>query len=273
MDPESLERKRIQDEYCRRDTSGWLNQIYSHQNPAFLFHIQEREWALVRTLRRHGFHWAGSRILEVGCGSGHILERFREFGVAQCFGIDLLANRIKQGKHQYPHLSLSVADGLSLPFPDDSFDCVMQFMCLSSILSPPMREKMAREMWRVLRPGGCLLCYDFRPVSLSLRCSYKIRSLYKKLHRREKSLQPAAQTAYESYQTAATPLAPITLPEIKHWWGNGEMEISRLSLDFHLAEVARHSKLLAELLGVFPCLRTHHLVLAKKKEKPGETGQ
>jgi ubiquinone/menaquinone biosynthesis C-methylase UbiE len=230
-----------------------------------LFHIQEREWALINALRRHGFQWGETRILEVGCGSGHILERFREFGVAHCFGIDLLENRIKQAKHQYPHLSLTVADGISLPFPDDSFDCVVQFMCLSSILSPPVREKIASEMWRVLRPDGCLLCYDFRPVTLFLRCAHKFTSLYQNIPRVKKSPKPAAQSAYESYQTAATPLAPITRQEIQQWWGNGEMEINRLSLDFQLADVARHSKLMADVMGHFSCMRTHHLVFVKKK--------
>ncbi len=48
-----------------------------------------------------------------------------------------------------------------MPFPDASFDLVMQFTLFTSILNDEVKRAIAAEMVRVLAPGGRILWYDF----------------------------------------------------------------------------------------------------------------
>ena len=98
--------------------------------------MQEREWAILRLLRSEEIKLNGITVLEIGCGTGHILQRFLEFGVQLAAGIDLMESRIEAGKKSYPNLHLAIGNGAQLPYANNSFDMVMQFMCLSSVLDP-----------------------------------------------------------------------------------------------------------------------------------------
>ena len=113
------ETARIQQEYLRRDAAGHVQTIYSFTNPAFVFHMQEREWSVLSLLRARGIEFRNRSILEVGCGNGHILQRFLEFGVDKATGIDLMMNRIRDGKRRYPLLNLIQGNAAFLPFRSD----------------------------------------------------------------------------------------------------------------------------------------------------------
>src|SRR4030066_669541 len=149
----SDEISRLRAEYARRDAAG-LSSTYTYRNPAFAFHMQEREWAMLRMLEEGRVNLTGARLLEVGCGTGHILERFLEFGAEKAVGIDLAEHRIRVAKGKYPNLLLLQGNAAELPFPGNTFDMAMQFLCLSSVLAPGVRQRIAAEMWRGGGPGG-----------------------------------------------------------------------------------------------------------------------
>jgi ubiquinone/menaquinone biosynthesis C-methylase UbiE len=54
-----------------------------------------------------------------------------------------------------------VSSAHELPWPDDSFDLVHTSMMFSSITDAGFRRTIAAEMWRVLRPSGHVLWFDF----------------------------------------------------------------------------------------------------------------
>jgi len=54
-----------------------------------------------------------------------------------------------------------VGDASHLPWPTGSFDIVHQGTVFTSILDDEMRRSVAREMLRVLKPGGVIAWYDF----------------------------------------------------------------------------------------------------------------
>jgi len=60
-----------------------------------------------------------------------------------------------------PLANLSNADGQRLPYLPEIFDLVVQFTAFSSILDPQLKQNMAAEMLRVLKPRGALIWYDF----------------------------------------------------------------------------------------------------------------
>src|SRR5438874_13325412 len=131
--------------------------------------MQALERALLRALADAGVGLEGARVLDVGCGSGYFLHRFREYGAGECHGIDLVEERIAAGRDRYPTLDLRVGSATDLPFADGEFDLVTQFTCLSSILDADVRLAAAREMRRVA--GGWVLSFDMRGLRLPGRRS------------------------------------------------------------------------------------------------------
>jgi SAM-dependent methyltransferase len=248
--------ERILAEYTRNDGTGKSQETYCYANPAFLFHMQERERTILGVLRDRGIALQGEDVLEVGCGTGHILERFLEFGCRSAMGIDLMESRIQEGVQRYPRLDLRQGNATQLPCDDRQFDLVMQFMCLSSVLDSEMRKQIASEMWRVLKPGGAILSYDLRPVpKLGHAISRGLRFLL---------LENPNDKAASTEPSQPIPIRPLSLSDLRSLFSDGCMESRSVSLDFNLARFAEFSTWLAHTLSFVTVLRTHYLLLVKK---------
>ena len=109
----------------------------------------------------------GARVLEVGCGTGLILERLAPYA-AGLAGVDLSPGMLERARSR--GFDVVEGDALSLPFSDASFDLTVSFKVL-----PHVRDLSGaiREMARVTRPGGHVA------VELYNRCS--LRFLAKRL--------------------------------------------------------------------------------------------
>lgn len=103
-------------------------------------------------------------IADIGCGTGQWLAEFLQWDAqpANLHGVDLLEERIDSAHARLPTADLRCGDARHLPWPDDCFDLVTQFTVFSSILDTAIQREVAREMLRVLRPGGRILWYDCR---------------------------------------------------------------------------------------------------------------
>src|ERR1041385_347166 len=137
---------------------------YSRANPGHLFALHEREATMAAMLRADGLHsLAGQRILDVGCGRGATLRQYLEYEAepSQLWGIDLFPPFIEQARSASPGLQIIRGSASDLPFPDRSFDFISQFMLFTSVLDHDMKSRIAREIDRVLVPGGRLLWSDF----------------------------------------------------------------------------------------------------------------
>lgn len=87
-------------------------------------------------------------VLDVGCGSSHILELLPEGSV----GVDILMRKLRFNRRfgvQMVHGS-----GFELPFPDGSWSCVLASQVIEHV---PKDSPMIDELCRVLRPGGRLV--------------------------------------------------------------------------------------------------------------------
>ena len=99
----------------------------------------------------------GSRLLDVGCGTGTTVEHLNQrFGFFTA-GVDPSLPMIAQGRARNSLLPLVRAAGESLPFPDAQWDGVLAECSLSLSRNPPM---FLRECFRVLRGGGRLILND-----------------------------------------------------------------------------------------------------------------
>jgi SAM-dependent methyltransferase len=94
----------------------------------------------------------GSVVLEVGCGSGKTISGMS--GV-RAIGIDISSVALDMCRARYSGegQGYAIADAGMLPFRDGCFDVVVSFHVLEHLYRKE-RESSAREMLRVLRPGG-----------------------------------------------------------------------------------------------------------------------
>jgi len=162
--PFESELARIRAAYARRKREI-SPERYSETNPRALIFQRELEDRILELLtRKCSRRLAESRILDVGCGEGRWLRRFAQWGLApeNLAGVDLLPERIDAAREACPSgVRLLCRNGGELPFAGESFDVVSCMTVFSSILAFGLRDAVAAEMLRVLRPGGVVLWYDF----------------------------------------------------------------------------------------------------------------
>jgi ubiquinone/menaquinone biosynthesis C-methylase UbiE len=151
--------------------------------------LEERRRLTTRLLTEAGWVPLGERrILEIGSGGGGELAWLRELGAqaGRMVGVELLPDRVAIANRAHPQLEFHVGNAEHLDFPDGSFDLVMALTIFSSILDEAMAANVAAEVYRVLRPGGGLLWYDFRydsPANRHVRgvSRRRVRALFPKL--------------------------------------------------------------------------------------------
>jgi trans-aconitate methyltransferase len=111
---------------------------------------------------RHSFVWKkaadlidlldpkpGERILDLGCGTGHLTAQIAEHG-AEVIGLDASISMIAQARQNYPKLKFVLADARTFE-PGGGFDAVFSNAALHWIPEPaPVIASVARA----LKPGG-----------------------------------------------------------------------------------------------------------------------
>lgn len=95
---------------------------------------------------------AGERILDIGCGTGHLANEIAERG-AHVVGIDSSSEMIEAARKSYPNLTFQVADAQDFSFTEP-FDALFSNAALHWINEP---EKAVQCMAAALKPGGRLV--------------------------------------------------------------------------------------------------------------------
>jgi MPBQ/MSBQ methyltransferase len=109
---------------------------------------------------------AGTKVLDVGCGIGgssRILAKDYGFDVT---GVTISEEQVRRAKELTPadvDAKFQVDNAMSLSFPDESFDVVWSIETGPHI---PDKESFAKELLRVLKPGGRLVVADWNQRDL-----------------------------------------------------------------------------------------------------------
>ena len=111
---------------------------------------------------RHSFVWKkvgdlidlldakpGERILDLGCGTGHLTAQIAARG-AEVIGLDAAVSMIAQARQNYPKLKFTLADAAGFRF-DEPFDAVFSNAALHWI---PEAGRVIAGVARALKPGG-----------------------------------------------------------------------------------------------------------------------
>lgn len=91
----------------------------------------------------------GERILDIGCGTGHLTQKIANCG-AEVLGVDSAETMILQARQNYPDLQFAVMDAINLEFTEE-FDAVFSNAVLHWIKQP---EKVIAGVWKSLKSGG-----------------------------------------------------------------------------------------------------------------------
>lgn len=105
---------------------------------------------------------AGRDVLEIGCGRGGGSSYIaRYLAPRRMVGIDISSRAIAfcRRVHRHPNLEFRHGDAEAVPFPDGSFDAVVN---LESSFCYGDFDRFVAEAMRVLRPGGYFLFADIR---------------------------------------------------------------------------------------------------------------
>ncbi len=178
----------------------------------------------------------GSSVLDVGCGDGTWLKLFRELGASKVAGIELRGKPYAAAMRNVPDAELICGSAHRLPWPDAHFDIVSQFVVFTSILDSTLKQRIAAEMLRVLKPSGLILWFDFRINNPRNR---HVRGIGRS---EIDSLFPLCQTRLQTV-ILAPPLANVVVPR---------------------------SLTLASLLEKVAFLRTHYLGVIKLLTAPAD---
>src|ERR1041385_3977381 len=97
--------------------------------------ISEKTWNAAQYDNKNAFVWkhgegviellapvAGERILDLGCGTGHLTNRIAESG-AEIIGLDKSTAMIDEARRLYPDIRFEVGDGTEFEF-ERPFDAV-----------------------------------------------------------------------------------------------------------------------------------------------------
>lgn len=102
-----------------------------------------------------------TRLLDVGCGEGHVLHVLaRELRPRRALGLDLSPEVLREAAAAYPHLSFAAGSAYRLPCAGASFDLVVAAEVLEHLDDPPAA---VAELARV-SAGHCLVSVPREPL-------------------------------------------------------------------------------------------------------------
>jgi SAM-dependent methyltransferase len=119
-------------------------------HPSYIWRrVQDRRLSLIRQ------HVAleGRRILDVGCGIGMYVEKFRRFS-HDVHGVDVDPEKVAQASCTLPNISEAPAE--ALPFEADTFDVIMLHEVIEHVDDD---RRTIEEAVRCLKPGGQVIIF------------------------------------------------------------------------------------------------------------------
>lgn len=125
-----------------------------------------REWVLGGVTKKYYKDFfdkiEGGTVLEIGCGNGAGAKTIKKyFSPKKIIASDLDPRMISCAK-RYVHdtsIIFEVADAAKLPYKNNSFDAVFDYLAIHHIPAPEW-QKSLKEIERVLKPGGLVFIWD-----------------------------------------------------------------------------------------------------------------
>jgi ubiquinone/menaquinone biosynthesis C-methylase UbiE len=125
------------------------------------------------------------RLLDVACGTGRTLHQLAVAHPAlRLYGVDLSPAYVRLARRRLAdvaEVALAVENAEALPFADGAFD-VATSVYLFHELPRNTRRAVARELWRVVRPGGLVVLEDSAQLAESAEIASALRAFPEEFH-------------------------------------------------------------------------------------------
>lgn len=126
------------------------------------YYVRLKAEELLAHLKRMGMTPSSSRVLDVGSGTGRMAELLAP-RVAQIRGVEPSAGMVERANDRgLPPETFVQGEGTQLPFDSASFDVVFA-SCIFHHIDLADHLSVAREMRRVLKPGGVSFVFEHNP--------------------------------------------------------------------------------------------------------------
>lgn len=120
---------------------------------------------------------AGGVALDIATGTGELALELARAGARLTVGMDFCPEMVVAAHHKLAkspiaeNIRLGVGDAMALPFPDQTFDCIVNGFMLRNVGD---LDATFAELHRVLKPGGRLVCLDLTPPRGPLRRAFSL---------------------------------------------------------------------------------------------------
>lgn len=161
MTDQSGPRAYWRERFFRHGHVGETNRIvYAYDQP---MRLRSLERALTWT--RTGL--VDARVLDCGCGTGDVVERWAGRGVRPIVGIDFSQDvvRYARGRLATREAAFLVSSVEQLALADDHFDVVISVNVLQHVQDGPPFRLAIGELARVVRAGGRIVLVEFAPIA------------------------------------------------------------------------------------------------------------
>ena len=98
-----------------------------------------------------------AKILDLACGSGYVGKTLHEEGFTNLHGIDYSTSMLTQAEKKKIYQTLTEAD-LTKPIDVIDSNSIDAIMCTGFFCRGHMRAPILDEVFRILKPGGHLIC-------------------------------------------------------------------------------------------------------------------
>lgn len=201
-----------------------------------LLMVQERERFLSRLLRRQNVDSLDDfRAFEAGLSPGHNLRLLVQWGgnPANMAGVPIDPGAAACAELS-PGIRIHTGSADRIPEPDQGFDLSMAFTLFSSVPDEDVAHGIARELFRITKPGGLIVVYDMR---------------------RKNPRNPEVH--------------PVAEDDIRRWFPKCPLRIRSITLAPPLARpVGRYAPWLYGPLAAIPPLRTHAMYVLRRPATP-----
>jgi ubiquinone/menaquinone biosynthesis C-methylase UbiE len=148
----------VSDQYGSADSSGLAPILHPGAPSWFNESIDSIQFRALRSAIATVELAPGARILDVGCGTGRWVRRYRELGFSPV-GVDATLGMLRIARSHGTACPLVAGLAYQLPFSNNAFDCVSDITVIQHIPYNAQPDAL-REMVRVLKPGGKMILFE-----------------------------------------------------------------------------------------------------------------
>lgn len=121
----------------------------------WLYRVRRR--VFLRIVRSWGIRLNDAQVIDIGCGTGFYIQRWKELGVRTIVGIDLTRVSVETLRNRFPDerfYQLDIGGDTLSPLEQSEYDAVSAFDVLFHIPSDQRYRAAMRNIYSLVRAGG-----------------------------------------------------------------------------------------------------------------------